>query len=141
MAALELLAGWAWDFVHSMSWLYQQINGFMLVDGALVGVGYSGHPPHVNDPAAQNLHDIGPIPVGTYLITAPHDSSHGPYTLGLTPDPTNDMHGRSAFLIHGDRVDAPGMKLASLGCIILSRDVRRAIWESGDRVLQVISGQ
>jgi hypothetical protein len=55
----------------------------------------------------------------------------------LTPDPTNEMFGRSAFLIHGDSIKAPGT--ASEGCIIQSNPVRTLVSKSSNRRLQVIA--
>jgi lipoprotein-anchoring transpeptidase ErfK/SrfK len=99
--------------------------------------GYSGAPGFKNDPAATARKEEGPIPVGTYTIGAPHDTeTHGPYVLPLTPDVGNKMYGRSAFLIHGDSIKAPGT--ASHGCIILPRSSRERIGTSGDHCLQVV---
>ena len=129
------------DFHWSLrlSWTYVIDSGRMYTDsGDLLGVGYSGDPEHKNNPAAQSLADQGPIPTGVYTIGEPEDTAdHGPFVLPLTPDPTNEMYGRSAFLIHGDRIGAPGT--ASKGCIILARDVRNDVWQSGDRTLDVIA--
>ena len=61
---------------------------------------------------------------------------HGPYALALMPDSMNEMFERSGFMIHGDSLVAPGT--ASEGCIIIPRDAREAMWESGDRHLQVV---
>jgi hypothetical protein len=81
----------------------------------------------------------GPIPAGKYFIGTPHDTlTHGPFVLPLTPDPANEMFGRSAFLMHGDSVVDPGT--ASRGCIIMSRAVRKQVAASGDAELRVISG-
>lgn len=121
--------------------IYEIITGNLYHDGKdLIGKGYSGHPPHVNDPDAIQIHNEGPIPPGLYSITPPHDSQHGPYTLGLAPHDQNEMFGRSGFLIHGDRIDAVGKQLASQGCIIMSRDVREAVWKSSDHILKVVTG-
>jgi len=122
-----------------MSWTWEQISGRMFSDnGDLIGVGYSGSGDYKNKPDAQTLHDLGPIPIGTYFISAPENTvTHGPYVMPLMPESTNQMFGRSGFLIHGDSVVSPGF--ASEGCIILSRDVRQQIWESGDHVLDVIA--
>jgi hypothetical protein len=60
----------------------------------------------------------------------------GNYHIGLTPDPGNDMHGRSGFYIHGD--NGKGDRSASEGCIILPRAVRERIHDSGDTRLHVI---
>lgn len=121
-----------------MSWAYEIVSGRLFTDsGELVGVGYSGAPQYKNDPAAQSLRDLGPIPAGSYTISSPVDTvTHGPYVLPLTPSPENEMYGRSGFLIHGDSVVSPGS--ASEGCIIQSRDVREQVWASGDRSLTVV---
>jgi hypothetical protein len=55
----------------------------------------------------------------------------------LTPDPSNEMFGRSAFFIHGDN---PQLNhTASDGCIILIRPLRADISNSGDDDLIVTS--
>ena len=105
----------------------------------LVGMGYSGHEEGKNNPAMQNIPQVGPIPCGGYTINAPFDSAtHGPYCLRLEPDTTNEMFGRSGFLMHGDSVVHRGM--ASLGCIIQLHDVRQQVWKSNDHRLRVVSG-
>lgn len=122
----------------AMSWTYEILTGRMYSDnGDLVGVGYSGAPSAKNDLTQVSVRDVGPIPPGGYSIAAPVDTqTHGPYVMWLTPDPTNLMFGRSAFGIHGDSVVSPGT--ASEGCIIMSRDVRTRIWNSGDHELRVV---
>jgi hypothetical protein len=121
-----------------VSWLYVQRLGALSLNSRVYGLGYSGLGEGKNNPAKQETHNVGPIPVGGYTIEAPHDSVlHGPFVLPLTPDPTNSMFGRSAFLIHGDSKTHPGQ--ASEGCIIMPRDVREAVWASTDHHLQVIS--
>jgi hypothetical protein len=119
-------------------WTYDIGSGRLYADGGgLVGVGYSGVPEFKNDYGAGSLVDQGPIPSGLYTIGAPVDTeTHGPYVLPLTPDPSNQMFGRSGFLIHGDSIAAPGT--ASKGCIILARDVREKIGTSMDHDLQVV---
>jgi hypothetical protein len=101
--------------------------------------GYSGAEPNgKNKPNMQEIPDVGPLPCGYYTITGPpfDDPKHGPFVLRLVPDPTNQMFGRSGFLIHGDSIEHPGA--ASEGCIILPRNVRQRIWYSGDRDLLVV---
>ena len=106
-------------------------------NGELLGIGYSGFPPDgKNNPGMCDVANIGPIPPGSYTILFPRTIvQHGPYVLPLVPAPSNEMHGRSGFLIHGDSKTSPGT--ASHGCIILPRNVREAIWGSGDRELTV----
>lgn len=99
-------------------------------------IGYSGSGVHKNKPASQSLKGLGPIPQGRWRIGAPYRSqSVGPYALRLTPDTSTKTFGRTALLIHGDSIKAPGT--ASNGCIILPRSVRERIWTSGDRDLLV----
>jgi hypothetical protein len=126
-------------------WTYVQKSGELLHDGEHEGTGYSGYnDPHSgqdgkNNPDLQNIHDVGPIPVGRYVIGTPHDTlTHGPFVLPLTPDADNEMFDRSCFLIHGDSVVEPGT--ASRGCIIMSRAIRNEVAASGDHLLTVISG-
>ncbi len=120
-------------------WTYEQLTGRIIHNTELVGRGYAGAPAGKNNPDMQNVADTGPLPRGTYTIEAPQDSPHtGPYTLDLTPDPNNDMFGRSQFRIHGDSIENPGT--ASEGCIVTVRPVRVEIWTSGDHTLEVVRG-
>ncbi len=120
-------------------WTYEQLTGRIIQDTELVGVGYSGSPAGKNNPDMQNVAQTGPLPRGTYTISAPRTSPHtGPYTLDLTPDPANEMFGRTEFRIHGDSIEHPGT--ASEGCIITGRHVREEIWTSGDHQLEVVRG-
>ena len=120
-------------------WTYVQISGAMLdPSGKVLAVGYSGKGPDKNNPASEAVKNLGPLPTGRYHILPPVDTmTHGPFVLWLTPDPGNDMMGRSGFGIHGDSIVAPGT--ASEGCIILPRFARDRIAESGDAELEVVA--
>jgi len=118
-------------------WTYGQMTGSLR--GSTIGIiarGYAGAGAGKNNPDMDHVPNTGPLPRGKYTIGRPYNSSHSPYTLRLTPDPKNVMHGRSGFLIHGDSIANPGT--ASQGCIILPRAVRQKIFESGDHDLQVV---
>jgi hypothetical protein len=116
---------------------YSQSTGELKRDGQHVGFGYSGSPEGKNNPDRQSESNIGPLPRGLYDIAPPHDTqAHGPFVMALIPHSANQMFGRAGFLIHGDKAAAPGT--ASHGCIILARTIRELIWNSGDRLLQVI---
>lgn len=123
-------------------WLYIQGSG-SLYSGTIsppffVTAGYSGIGIGLNNPDLQEIHEIGPIPIGLYTIEPPIDTpTHGPYVLPLTPNPANEMFGRSGFLIHGDSVRLANEHAASRGCIILPRDIREKIWTSEDHILKV----
>lgn len=123
-----------------MMWVYKQSTGEIFLRGSPVttpvGKGYSGAGTGKNNPDYQCVQDIGPIPRGQYDIGG-ETNNPSPVTLPLHPDSNNDMCGRSGFLIHGDNVERPGW--ASSGCIILNRDVREKIRDSGINRLEVIA--
>jgi hypothetical protein len=133
------------DAVH----VYEQSTGRWEHDGQLVAVCYSGtddgdgvrEPGEgLNDPAAQELRGIGPIPVGRYLIGLPftHPTA-GPLVMRLTPFAGTNTFGRDGFLIHGDSKSAPGT--ASHGCVVMPHDPRAHVAElveHGDRLLTVV---
>lgn len=115
---------------HSQAgWL---VNGYSGLDD---GDGVMEPGEGKNDPTKVGEKSIGPIPPGAYTI-GPPEEGHGGFALRLTPKPGTDTLGRGGFLIHGDSVSRPGS--ASLGCIIVPRLIRWAIWGSGDRDLEVV---
>ncbi len=122
---------------------YSQSSGEMrTAAGLLLGTGYAGHGVGLNNPAMQQEHNVGPLPQGIYAINPPvNTTTHGPYVMWLTPDPANNMFGRSGFGIHADEVANPGKRLASTGCIVMSNEARRAIWaaaQADGHQLQVV---
>lgn len=123
-----------------MAWTYEQRTGALHWNGKLFAVGYSGGGPGKNNPSMEQVKRVGPIPKGWYTISGPPYTSptHGPFVLRLLIQVGNKMYNRGSFLIHGDSIDHPGM--ASEGCIIMARWVRKAIWSSGDYQLNVIEG-
>lgn len=120
-------------------WTYQESTGELKHDGKFVFKGYSGHGEGQNNPAYQQIHNVGPIPRGTWTIQGPpfDTPTHGPYVLRLVPCSDTDTFGRSGFLMHGDKIGAPGT--ASLGCIIMPRAVREQVWNSDDHYLEVVA--
>lgn len=124
-----------------MSFTYEQSTGNLLHYGGLMWTGYSGHAPGINDPAMQDVKDVGPIPRGRYTIQPPHASEKvGPVAMALLPHHENEMHGRGDFLIHGDT--AAMNRTASHGCIIMPLATRTKIGEAvaaGDDTLEVIA--
>lgn len=121
-----------------MTWLYKQSNGELTHDGVYIGTGYSGTSIGRNNPVAQAIANIGPIPEGEYTIgPAFMHPTKGPLVMRLFPESANEMYGRYGFLIHGDSIKAPGT--ASNGCIILSHDIRQKITGSDDNNLTVIA--
>jgi len=121
-------------------WTYAQASGTMTYpDGHTIAQGYSGHGTGLNNPAAEAVQGVGPIPAGEWVID-PVPLAHtacGPLALALTPIGF-DAHGRGLFRIHGD--NAAMNHTASDGCIILARPVRQAIIDSGVTRLCVVPG-
>lgn len=87
---------------------------------------YSGFQDGLNNPAMEQIANIGPIPRGAWYIGPTFDSPlHGPFCIVLTPQPGTDTFGRSGFLIHGDSIAHAGS--ASHGCIVTDRKTREWI--------------
>lgn len=99
--------------------------------------GYSGAGSHKNNPKSQCISDLGPIPVGWYTMTLLNEHLGMANVVRLTPDPGNNMCGRSQFLIHGDSTTEPGT--ASKGCIIVNDPNLRAELARDFKRLQVIA--
>jgi type VI secretion system (T6SS) effector TldE1-like protein len=121
-------------------WSFQQSSGNLTdPSGQVIGQGYSGHGPGVNNSAMQDVAMVGPIPQGEYLIGQPYtDPNKGPLVMRLMAFKDTNTYGRSGFLLHGDLVGEVGKDLASEGCIILAHAFRLAIASSGDTLLNVI---
>jgi Protein of unknown function (DUF2778) len=125
--------------IQALAWTYAQKTGELQQDGVHVATGYSGAGDGKNNPVMEDVAGVGPIPRGEWNITGPpvNTATHGPYVLSLKPEPETETFGRSAFLMHGDSVKAPGA--ASQGCVIMPRAVREQVWRSGDRKLKVVA--
>lgn len=140
-----------------MSWRFSQSAGQLTApDNVSLFSAYAGRGKGRNNPALQDVRggerlmngiwvavyeldptDWGPLPRGKYIINSPIDTpKHGPFVMWLTPDPGNEMFGRSEFGVHGDSLEHPG--LASEGCIVTPRVTRERIWNSGDREIEVV---
>ena len=124
--------------LDAFAWTYSQKSGTLSQDDHKVAKGYSGAGQGKNNPAMQEVHNVGPIPQGDWTISGPpaDTKTHGPYVLKLRPASETETFGRSGFLIHGDSKEHPGT--ASQGCIVVSRAVREKVWTSGDKDLKVV---
>lgn len=123
-----------------MPFVYVQKTGSLYrPNRKLLAVGYSGHGQGLNNPAWQDHVGVGPIPCGRYTIGAVRDPPDhlGPVAMPLEPHSDNNMHGRSAFWIHGD--NASLNHSASDGCLILARGFRQQIADSYVRDLTVVA--
>lgn len=122
---------------------YYQHNGhYTLVndDGTetVIGVGFAGNDfrpdtnktgiKGYNNPAAQFIRYVGPLPCGWYTKGAAiKHAKLGPNTIYLTPDPTNDMRGRNAFYIHSPSGNPALVAQSSEGCICLYAGPRAVV--------------
>jgi hypothetical protein len=121
-----------WTFIQQSGWILRPTGDL------LSAVAYSGRGIGKNNPNAQSVAEIGPIPCGIYRIGDPYDHAIlGDYVLPLTPDAANEMFGRDDFFIHGDSIVSPGN--ASKGCIVAPLSCRVQIAKSRDRGLEVIA--
>lgn len=116
---------------------YHQTSGAIYLDDGLIGSGYSGFGPGMNNPASESIPNVGPIPKGMWHIVKWDDfhGSKGPIVAVLQPM-GHDAHGRSAFLIHGDNNSAN--HTASHGCVIASRPIRTQLRASKQTELEVM---
>jgi hypothetical protein len=105
-------------------WTYVQSTGELIdPEGEVAAVGYSGRDGGLNKPSMQDLHDVGPIPVGFYRCCAPvYHTRLGPDAIPLVPFPGNFMFTRGGFYVHGD--NAAQNCSASEGCIVIGAATR-----------------
>ncbi len=121
-------------------WTYSQSSGQLLSpDGKPFATGYAGRGIGCNNPAAECIAKVGPIPRGTYVIGEPSDKHPhlGPLAMELIPAADNQMHGRGGFFLHGPHPN--DQRSSSEGCIILDRASRMQIASSPDRELEVVA--
>jgi hypothetical protein len=117
-----------------MAWRYEQSTGRLYSGNELVETGYSGALTCKNRPDRQHVKGMGPLPRGKYRV-AGHSASKGPWTIILVQT-SRETFGRSAFRIHGERVNKPA-GFASEGCIIMSNSTRRRVLREC-KVLEVV---
>jgi hypothetical protein len=127
-----------------MGWTFEQSTGEITdPDGVLRCIGYAGgncckNPEGINNPDMQQIHLVGPLPVGLYRFGVPVEGSRlGAFAIPLLPDSSNEMFGRSAFFVHGDT--SLGNRDASEGCIIAPRAVRQAMHDSPNNQIKVVA--
>ena len=134
---------------NGLTWYYDRRTGAIHWDDpatppcdfVLKGYGFSGKKGvWRNNPERQHEKGKGPIPAGRYRIGNRRACKSDGTPLDnfpLIPDPSNNMYGRSGFLIHGGNPEGD----PSQGCIIASKAIRDAIEQSGDRDLVVYDSQ
>lgn len=118
---------------------YRQTTGEIKYNGQHLGSGWAGNHAGLNNPRMDHVRMVGPLPRGIYTITKPVMHPRlGPFAMELIPDPSNEMHGRDDFWIHGASQNPKRYHQESMGCIIAMRPLREAIWATGCRHLEVV---
>ena len=124
---------------------YSQSTGILTdSNGLQLAHGWAGHSDGKNNPDAQTMRGVGPLPRGTYSI-APWEAMHGhlgPMVAKLIPDSTNNMRAsdggdRDSFYIHGPSTGS-NYGQESNGCIVLLRADRVTLKNCGDNRLEVV---
>lgn len=80
-----------------------------------------------NNPADTCVKDCGPLPAGTYTLGDMFTYKGYPYSYQLFPSSSNNMCGRSDFLIHGGDC---GSGNPSIGCIVIPNENTRYLIKS-----------
>ena len=83
-----------------------------------------------NNPSCQCQVSVGPLPQGQYSLGDMMTFKGMPYCYVLYPDSSNNMCGRSGFLIHGGGCSAN----PSEGCIVIEDPDTRYLIKSGSRL-------
>lgn len=118
-------------------WTYHQRSGELWRNGRRVAVGYSGHGEGLNNPDAERIRAVGPLPKGRWRMEGIYNSKQvGPFAIILVPENGTETFGRYAFRVHGD--NSKGNKSASHGCLIFPRKIREDMWQLGDHVINVV---
>jgi RHS repeat-associated protein len=134
-----------------LTWIFHQSTGHIVHESMSgkyddAGDGYAGHNDGLNSANYQDVpggpanSNAGPLPQGDYSIGPQQTNVTGsgtrlPASMRLTPNPNNNMLGRSGFLIHNGNM---ANQSSSQGCIVLPLDIRNRIQSSGDHQLKVV---
>ena len=129
--------------------IYSQSTGILTREGVQIAKGFAGNdsrpdanPNKVhgfNNPAAQNLHKIGPLPQGLYRIVEWQDQRPGlGKVVAILEQIGGETFGRDDFRIHGASASDP--LNSSEGCIVLPGQFQRvAVRATGETMLQVVA--
>ena len=126
---------------------FSQSTGIMTRDGEQIAQGWAGNdsrpgvnPNHVhgyNNPDAQAIRCIGPLPQGLYKIAEWQDEHPGLGPIvAILQQVSGETFGRDDFRIHGASSSDP--LNSSEGCIVLPHNDRVAVRATGETLVQVI---
>ena len=90
-----------------------------------------------NNPAWQQIHNMGPLPQNTYSLGEWTVHPHlGPLVSELTPGPDQEMYGRDGFWIHGPGESNYGQE--SKGCVVIPRAWRELVRATCEKYIEVV---
>lgn len=131
-----------------MAWKYLQTGYLFTPEGQPAARHwYSGHRAYANQPSAENLPGLGPIPRGNYTMTELLRDTHmGPVAIHLQPDDETMQRIREmgrepwSFFAHADSMAHDHN--ASAGCLVCVEGTVgvMSLWDSADHALVVESG-
>jgi len=115
--------------------IFESGLGRLWIGGVNQVPAYSGAGEGKNNPLLQHIANVGPIPVGAWLL-GEVDDTHGPLSIHLV-HLFGELWGRSGFLLHGD--NALHIGASSEGCIIAAHPEREYLADCRDRLLIVVA--
>ena len=102
-------------------------------DGTVVAHGWAGNHDGKLNHAMQEVHNVGPLPVGVYRIGRWQDTDHlGPMAAPLLQI-EGETFGRSGFWIHGAAKDPKKYGQESKGCLVIEHEEREAVRDLTNR--------
>ena len=123
---------------------YSQSTGALVdADKGVVAQGWAGNGEGKNNPAMQEVHGVGPLPQGRWML-GHWEAFHpglGPLVCRLT-QVEGETYGRDGFFIHGASQvldPAHGYGQESKGCLVLPRSQRELLQKTGVTHLQVVA--
>ena len=123
-------------------WIFDVIAGNFVGHGTAKSGVYAGNGPGFNNPAMENVANVGPLPRARYTMKRIYDDPEtGKNTIELIPDPESiakfPNRNMYSFRIHGIN---PARPLgSSKGCICVSPGSFRVyVFNSGDHELFVV---
>lgn len=119
---------------------YSQSLGYIWNDdGSIIFKGgWSGNGKGKNNPEMEGVKNKGPIPRGRYIIGTPYDSTRvGKFSIPLIPSCHNALD-RTHLRMHGATIDESRRGEESDGCVILPFDIRKKVFDSNDKIFDVI---
>lgn len=123
----------------SLTLTFQQSTGLITDEaGEVVAHAWAGHGDGLNNPAMQEIHEVGPLPQGVYEVR-PWEDNHpplGPMVAHLVQI-EGETFGRDAFYIHGP--SSTHYMQESKGCIVVPHVMRQKVHDLAPDFIRVVA--